>query len=147
MSIISQVLPHAGDMVLIDEIVSLSADKIECRTQSHRLKNNPLSMAKGLPITAGLEYGAQAVALHGLLNSTPTETHKQSPKLDARIIAVKSASWTHDWLDQLDQPLTICATRLTHLDTLAQYHVELTTSTHQTPHYQAHVTVLLSSQT
>lgn len=145
MSILSQVLPHAGDMVLIDEIVSITLENIECSTRSHLLNSNPLRNISGLPMTAALEYGAQAVALHGLLNLQKKETEAQSPKPTARIIAVKSASWNQDWLHTIEQPLSITATRLTHLDTIAHYRFELTTSRHQAELYQAHVTVLLST--
>ncbi len=147
MSIISQVLPHAGDMVLIDEIVSITQENIECCTRSHLLDTNPLRNKSGLPMTAALEYGAQAVALHGLLNLQKNKAKPQTPKPTARIIAVKSASWGQDWLHTIEQPLIIRATRLTHLDSIAHYSFELTTSTHQAALYQAQVTVLLNNQT
>ncbi|WP_019569687.1 MULTISPECIES: hypothetical protein [unclassified Thioalkalivibrio] len=62
-------LPHAGAMSLLDEVVAHDADRIHCRARSHRDPDNPLRSEPGLHALAALEYGAQAMAVHGSLGA------------------------------------------------------------------------------
>ena len=55
-------------MCLIDEVLEWSDTEIHCRTASHRLKSNPLRTADHLRSECGIEYAAQAIAIHGALN-------------------------------------------------------------------------------
>ena len=61
-------------MCLIDEVLDWSATEIHCRTASHRLKSNPLRTADHLRSECGIEYGAQAIAIHGALNAASPGT-------------------------------------------------------------------------
>lgn len=61
-------LPHAGAMCLIDEVLDWDATGIRCRTVSHRADDHPLRGCDGLACVHGVEYGAQAAALHGVLS-------------------------------------------------------------------------------
>ena len=60
-------IPHRGRMCLLDEVVSWDADRITCRTGSHRAADNPLRTRGELGIACGIEYAAQAMAVHGAL--------------------------------------------------------------------------------
>jgi predicted hotdog family 3-hydroxylacyl-ACP dehydratase len=60
-------IPHAGSMCLLDDVVAWSADVIECRARSHRDPANPLRARGELAAVHGVEYAAQAMALHGAL--------------------------------------------------------------------------------
>ena len=60
-------LPHAGRMNLLHEIVSWDEHGLRARATSHRDVDNPLRRGGELPISCGIEYGAQAVAAHGAL--------------------------------------------------------------------------------
>lgn len=60
-------LPHQGSMCLLDEIVSWDATTILARARRHGDADHPLRRGAELPITAGIEYGAQAAAAHGAL--------------------------------------------------------------------------------
>ena len=60
-------LPHAGEMNLLDEVVSWDATTLHARAIRHRDPRNPLRRPEGLPPVAGIEYGAQAAAAHGAL--------------------------------------------------------------------------------
>lgn len=64
---IAALLPHAGAMVLLDKVESWSEGAIACATRSHRDADNPLRRDGRLPVLCGVEYGAQAMALHGAL--------------------------------------------------------------------------------
>jgi predicted hotdog family 3-hydroxylacyl-ACP dehydratase len=60
-------IPHAGRMCLLDEVVSWNEETIRCRTASHRDADNPLRAGDELPALCAIEYAAQAMAVHGRL--------------------------------------------------------------------------------
>lgn len=60
-------IPHAGSMCLLHEVVTWSAESIECRARSHRDPSNPLRARGQLAAIHAVEYAAQAMALHGAL--------------------------------------------------------------------------------
>jgi predicted hotdog family 3-hydroxylacyl-ACP dehydratase len=60
-------IPHHGRMCLLDEVLDWNAQRIRCRTASHRAPDNPLRSHDRLGIACGIEYAAQAMALHGAL--------------------------------------------------------------------------------
>ena len=62
-------IPHAGDMCLLDRVVEFGADSIHCETASHREVTNPLRRADTLTAIHLVEYAAQAIAAHGALKS------------------------------------------------------------------------------
>jgi predicted hotdog family 3-hydroxylacyl-ACP dehydratase len=62
-------IPHAGDMCLLDRVVDFGADSIHCETASHRDATNPLRRADTLSAVHLVEYAAQAMAAHGALKS------------------------------------------------------------------------------
>jgi predicted hotdog family 3-hydroxylacyl-ACP dehydratase len=60
-------IPHQGRMCLLDEVLDWNAQRIRCRTATHRAPDNPLRSHDRLGIACGIEYAAQAMALHGAL--------------------------------------------------------------------------------
>lgn len=60
-------LPHQGAMNLLDAVVAWDKTTLRASAAGHRSPANPLRRAGILPITAGIEYGAQAAAAHGAL--------------------------------------------------------------------------------
>lgn len=64
-------LPHAGRMCLIERLESWDRDNITCIAISHRDADNPLRDGGRLHAVAGVEFAAQAMALHSKLLSTP----------------------------------------------------------------------------
>jgi len=62
-------IPHQGRMCLLDEVIAWNADHIRCSTGTHRALDNPLRSHDRLGIACGIEYAAQAMALHGALAS------------------------------------------------------------------------------
>lgn len=67
---ISACLPHAGSMVLLDRVESCSDETILCRASSHRDPKNPLRRHDRLAAVCGIEYAAQAAALHAVLTDS-----------------------------------------------------------------------------
>lgn len=66
---IAGLIPHAGSMVLLDEVLDWTEADILCTTCSHSRLDNPLRDEDGLAAVCGIEYGAQAIAVHGGLMS------------------------------------------------------------------------------
>ena len=64
---IARLIPHAGAMCLLDGVLSRDAPSIRCVTGSHRATDNPLRRDGRLGILCGVEYAAQAMALHDAL--------------------------------------------------------------------------------
>jgi predicted hotdog family 3-hydroxylacyl-ACP dehydratase len=54
-------------MCLLDEVIHWDARLIRCRAATHRAPDNPLRAHERLGIACGIEYAAQAMALHGAL--------------------------------------------------------------------------------
>ena len=61
----SRLIPHAGAMCLLDEVVAWDDTTIHLRTDSHRRADNPLRSDARLRALHLCEYGAQAMAVHG----------------------------------------------------------------------------------
>ena len=66
---IASLLPHSGSMVLLDSVQSWTDSAIVCLTGSHRTASNPLRQNSRLSSLCGVEYGVQAMAVHGALIS------------------------------------------------------------------------------
>ncbi len=99
---IGQMIPHAGAMCLLARVVASDAQSIRCEADSHADTANPLRNVRGLPVTAGIEYAAQAVALHAALQ------RESGGGVQSGALAVLSdVAWTVEQLDQLAGPLTV----------------------------------------
>ena len=61
----SALIPHAGAMCLLDEVVAWDDESICARTRSHARAENPLRNDGRLRALHLAEYGAQAMAIHG----------------------------------------------------------------------------------
>jgi len=70
---ISARIPHSGDMCLLDGVVSWSDTDIHCVASSQQLATNPLRAGGRLGIANGIEYAAQAMAVHGALTAGKDE--------------------------------------------------------------------------
>src|SRR6059058_3338196 len=66
---IEQHIAHKGRMCLLDEVLSWDAARIRCRSATHRSADNPLRLHGRLGGACGIEYAAQAMAVHGALIS------------------------------------------------------------------------------
>ena len=60
-------IPHHGRMCLLDEVMEWDAGHIRCRSGTHRLPDHPLRSQGRLGAACGIEYAAQAMAVHGAL--------------------------------------------------------------------------------
>ncbi|SCC92600.1 putative 3-hydroxylacyl-(Acyl carrier protein) dehydratase-like protein [Thiomonas sp. X19] len=60
-------IPHQGSMCLLDAVLRWDAQHIVCSATSHRDASNPLRQFDRLGAACGIEYAAQAMAVHGAL--------------------------------------------------------------------------------
>lgn len=58
-------IPHQGRMCLLDGVIDYDDTRIVCISATHRSRDNPLRSRGRLGAWCGLEYAAQAVAVHG----------------------------------------------------------------------------------
>lgn len=105
---IRNLIPHAGSMCLLDAVLSFDAESIVCIARSHRSETNPLRENNKLHAVCGIEYAAQAMALHGaLLSANPSQTPRAG-----RLAGVRSVQLTASRLDDIPEDLAIHATQL-----------------------------------
>jgi predicted hotdog family 3-hydroxylacyl-ACP dehydratase len=100
-------LPHAGNMCLLEAVARWDAGEIVCTALSHRAGDNPLRRGGRLDALAAIEYAAQAIAIHGSLRA-PRGSAPRSGML-GRVSQVKLAAAR---LDDIDAPLAVSARHL-----------------------------------
>lgn len=100
-------IPHQGSMCLLHAVSHWDSAEICCTAQSHVASDNPLRNAHGLPISAGIEYAAQAMAVHGALLA-PVD---QLPEV-GYLASVRNVQWWAPRLDDVGADLSIEATRI-----------------------------------
>jgi predicted hotdog family 3-hydroxylacyl-ACP dehydratase len=64
---IERSIPHHGRMCLLDEVIEWNLHHVRCRGVTHRAADHPLRSHGRLGIACGIEYAAQAMAVHGAL--------------------------------------------------------------------------------
>ncbi len=100
-------IPHSGTMCLLDGVLEWDQGHICCEATSHRAGDNPLRSNGCLHATCGIEYAAQAMAVHGAL------CHSDGGRPRAGFLAsVRSVELTVDRLDDIAASLDIAAERL-----------------------------------
>ena len=100
-------IPHQGSMCLLDAVVACSATAIDCRAISHRDPANPLRADGRLGAANGIEYAAQAMAVHGALLAGLEAAPRQG-----YLTSVRSVRLLVERLEDLPQALDIHAERL-----------------------------------
>ena len=103
-------IPHCADMCLLDSVEHWDADSIRCSTQTHRDSHNPLREAGRLGSVCGVEYAAQAMAIHGaLLAGLADDTRPRAGFL----ASMRDVQLHANYLDDIADALRVEATRLT----------------------------------
>ncbi|MDB5406499.1 MAG: putative beta-hydroxyacyl-acyl carrier protein (ACP)-dehydratase [Rhodospirillales bacterium] len=104
---IAGLVPHAGSMCLIDRVLHWDAAGISCTSASHRLVGNPLARRGAIAAICGVEYAAQAMAIHGRL----VDADAARPRAGF-LASLRDVACSADRLDLVDGDLTIAAGRL-----------------------------------
>ena len=100
-------IPHQGSMCLLDAVLEWSAATISCRAISHRDPANPLRADGRLGAANGIEYAAQAMAIHGALLAGDN-----GPPRQGYLTSVRGVTLHVTRLDDLPEALTVQAERL-----------------------------------
>jgi len=101
-------IPHHGSMCLLDEVLSWDEVRITCRAHSHRQDDNPLRAHGRLGAACGVEYAAQAMAVHGAIMAHMAGTQARGGLLTS----VRNLVLRVSRLDDLDGDLIATAERL-----------------------------------
>jgi predicted hotdog family 3-hydroxylacyl-ACP dehydratase len=104
---IARLIPHSGDMCLLDGVRSWDGSRIECVTATHRAISNPLRRNGQLGILCGVEYAAQAMALHAALAGHGTKTPRRG-----YLATLRDLSCHEERLDLMPGLLLVEAERL-----------------------------------
>jgi predicted hotdog family 3-hydroxylacyl-ACP dehydratase len=100
-------IPHQGAMCLLEAVSDCSEAAISCRAVSHRDPANPLRAGGRLGAANGIEYAAQAMALHGALLAADDAGPRQG-----YLASVRGVQLHVDRLDDLPGDLLVRAERL-----------------------------------
>jgi len=123
-------IPHRGRMCLLDEVIAWSAERVSCRSSTHREADNPLRAYGRLGIACGIEYAAQAMAVHGaLVAPASSSTAEGSPMAGSPaagfLAAVRGVRFHSLRLDDVQGDLICDAVRMAGDATTALYEFEL----------------------
>src|SRR2546429_1583110 len=118
---IEQHIAHKGRMCLLDEVLSWDAARIRCRSATHRSADNPLRLHGRLGAACGIEYAAQAMAVHGALiaasaplaSTVATSVRGSIGSSVGYLASVRNVSLRVERLDDLEVDLIAAAERPT----------------------------------
>jgi predicted hotdog family 3-hydroxylacyl-ACP dehydratase len=95
-------------MCLLESVLTWDEESVRCQTTTHRNTNNPLRSRDQLAVVHALEYGAQAVAIHGGLLAR--EKGLRIPP--GYLAAIRNAEFKVQRLDEIESDLIIEAKQL-----------------------------------
>lgn len=101
---IARLIPHGGAMCLLHEVLDATRDAIRCRAVNHRDPSHPLRLEARLPAVCGIEYAAQAMAVHGAIQGGSAWTGVLAALRDVRLHVAR--------LDDLADDILVAAHRL-----------------------------------
>lgn len=114
---IARRIPHQGSMCLLERVTAWDNSQISCEATSHRATGNPLRAYGRLGAACGIEYAAQAMAVHGALISEAAAGTQENHKADDNaapfgyLVSVRGVTLHVERLDDIDLALTIHAER------------------------------------
>ena len=113
-------IPHQGNMCLLHAVLEWSDESIVCEAVGHTARDHPLRAGGRLGAAIGVEYAAQAMAVHGALLQPPLGVPRQG-----YLASVRGLRLNVGRLDDLPGPLRIRADRLSADARLILYRFEV----------------------
>lgn len=106
---IAALLPHRGAMCLIDSVDQWSDEAIVCSSRSHQRRPHPLAREDGsVGAACGVEYAAQAMALHAALAARAADAGGEGGRLPVGMLAgLRALALQAGRLDDIADPLRI----------------------------------------
>jgi predicted hotdog family 3-hydroxylacyl-ACP dehydratase len=113
---IARRIPHRGSMCLLERVTSWDMERITCEATSHLDAANPLRAHGRLGAACGVEYAAQAMAVHGsLVSEAQAGSQAQAAAPGAPkagyLVSVRGVTLHVSRLDDLGMALTVRAER------------------------------------
>lgn len=105
---IAALIPHAGNMCLLDTVEEYGESHIICTAVSHTAQDHPLRLDGRLPALCGIEYAAQAMAVHGRLQAAVPA----GKPAKGYLASIRDYRLQVQCLDDIEVPLRICAEQL-----------------------------------
>ena len=96
-------------MCLLDRVESWDEERIQCRATSHRSPDNPLRAHGRLGSACGIEYAAQAMAVHGALLAPKDSSVARAGFL----VSIRGTQLNVLQLDDIQDDLTVKASCIT----------------------------------
>lgn len=100
---VDELLPHAGNSRLIRRIIGWDERRIECEGRPPADPDHPLRCNGRVEAVAAVEYGAQAMAIHGTLGAGG-----ERPRLGF-LVSVHDLTLVLEHLDDIEAPLRVNA--------------------------------------
>ena len=117
---IELLIPHAGEMCLLDRVLEWTSHSLICSSRSHLAASNPLREGGRLGAACGVEYAAQAMALHGGLTSESSGM----PGI-GYLLTLRDLQMTVERLDDITGDLMIEVEKLSSVETQVSYRFEI----------------------
>lgn len=99
-------VPHTGRMCLLDRVLYWDERSLRCAAISHLHADNPMREAAGLAALAGIEYAAQAAAVHSAL------VHGTAEPRSGVLAALKNVTAVRPWLPETTNEIIVEVTLL-----------------------------------
>jgi predicted hotdog family 3-hydroxylacyl-ACP dehydratase len=106
-------IPHQGGMCLLDEVLHWSATRVQCRSSTHRDPTNPLRARDRLAAVCGIEYAAQAMAVHGALIASRLTASPRNAPVSGFLASVRNVTLFATRLDDIETDLVATAELVT----------------------------------
>ncbi len=94
-------------MCLLESVLTWDGERIACVAINHRLPDHPLCQHGRLGAACGIEYAAQAMAIHGALVSD-----QDAPPRPGMLISVRAVDLHVNRLDDIPHDLVVEAERI-----------------------------------
>src|SRR5579862_2279080 len=112
-------------MCLLDEVLLWDAQRISCRSSGHRAIDHPLRSHERLGAACGIEFAAQAMAVHGALLA---DASRQQPRAGL-LASMRGVRLYVLRLDDVESDLICDAVRIAGDQGTALYEFELRAAT------------------
>lgn len=119
-------IPHSGSMCLLDGVLQWDATTIACVARSHSDAKNPLRASGILPVLCGIEYAAQAMAIHGTLSGLVGDKPRAG-----YLAGLRDVKWEVERLDDIGEELNIAAEQVMGDASLAVYQFKVSAGARQ----------------
>lgn len=113
-------------MCLLDHVEAWDQQRIRCRASSHHAADNPLRADGRLGAACGIEYAAQAMAVHGALMAPPDS----SPPRVGYLVSVRGAQLHVPRLDDIAADLLVEANCITRSENNILYQFSVSAAGH-----------------